>query len=136
MISSQGISTKTANGVFFSQSIGQQSVIGGFKCGYYISQGFQQRHWKELMNNNSLMIISTMIYPNPFNSIINFKFSKPILKPIEISIFDVSGRLVYNSTNSITNNLLVLDLQNLAQGTYFVNLKSLNYFHYSQIIKQ
>ena len=135
-ISSQGISTILTNGIVFSQSVGQQSVAGHYKGEINFSQGFQQSRWKDLISTNAPTLISTITFPNPFISNINFQFSKPILKPIEINIFDVHGRLVYSITQSTLNNLLMVDLQNLVLGTYFVRLKSFNYTHYSQIIKQ
>jgi len=136
MISSQGISTTVTDGTSFSQSIGQLSVIGNHMGKFNFSQGFQQSQWEQLIKTNKKTPITIISFPNPFNSIINFKFSEPILKPIEINVFDVSGRLVYFNTKSTLNNLLILDLQNLSLGTYFVRLKSFNHNFYLQIIKQ
>lgn len=136
MISSQGISTTLNNGVLFSQSIGQLSVIGNYEGEFNFHQGFQQSQWKYIIKSNKHSPISIITFPNPFISIINFKFSEQNLKPIEINIFDVTGRLVYFNTKSAINNLLTFDFQNLVSGTYFVRLKSFNYIHYSQIIKQ
>jgi hypothetical protein len=136
MILSQGSRDVLTNRMLFSQSIGQQSVIGNYKGAFNFSQGFQQSQWKDLISTNSPTLISTITFPNPFISSINFKFSEPILKPIEIHVFDVSGKLVYFNTQSALNNLVLIDLQNLVLGIYFVRLKSFNYIHYAQIIKQ
>ena len=73
------------------------------------------------------------------NTLVVGEISKATAVVNKVQKIILGGYEIYElllDTNSITNNLLVLDLQNLAQGTYFVNLKSLNYFHYSQIIKQ
>jgi hypothetical protein len=94
MISSQGISTTVTDGTLFSQSIGQLSVIGNHMCKFNFSQGFQQSQWEQLIKTNKKTPITIISFPNPFNSIINFRFSEPILKPMEINVFDVSGRLV------------------------------------------
>ena len=43
MLSSQGSTSKTNNGVMVTQTIGQQSAIGNFtNKGFDIGQGFQQ----------------------------------------------------------------------------------------------
>ena len=53
MISSQGNSLKTANGMIIFQSIGQQSAVGNFKKDYLVQQGFQQSLWGKYIISNS-----------------------------------------------------------------------------------
>jgi hypothetical protein len=135
-IASQGASTVLSNGIFISQSVGQQSVIGSYKGDINLNQGFQQSQWNRLMSSNPPKLISTLIYPNPFLSSIHFQFSQPMLQPIAVTIFDVTGKLVYRTTKSILNSILQLELQNLATGVYFVRLQSATFQYYSQIVKQ
>ena len=135
-IVSQGASTELSNGVFISQSIGQQSVIGSYKGDINLSQGFQQSQWSRLLRSNPTKLISTLVFPNPFLSTIHFQFSEPVVQPIAVAIFDVTGRLVYASTKTALLNLLNIDLQNLAVGVYFVRLQSATFQYYSQIVKQ
>ena len=135
-IASQGASTVIRNGVFISQSIGQQSVTGNYKGDVSLNQGFQQSQWNRLISSNPPKLISTLIYPNPFLSTIYIQFSEPVLQPIAAAIFDVTGKLVYATTKSALNSILQLDLQNLAVGVYFVRLQSASFQYYSQIVKQ
>ena len=135
-IASQGASTVLSNGIFISQSVGQQSVIGSYNGGVSLNQGFQQSQWSRLMSSNTPKLISTLIYPNPFFSTIHFQFSQPILQPIAVTIFDVTGKLAYRTTKSISNSILQLELQNLAIGVYIVRLQSATFQYYSQIVKQ
>lgn len=135
-IDAQGVSAVISNGVFISQSIGQQSVIGNYKGDVNLNQGFQQSQWNRLISSNPPKLISTLIYPNPFLSTIYFQFSEPVLQPIAIAIFDVTGKLVHATTESTLNSILQLDLQNLAVGVYFVRLQSASFQYYSQIVKQ
>jgi len=135
-IASQGASTVLSNGIFISQSIGQQSVIGNYKGNVNLNQGFQQSQWNRLLSSNPSKLISTLIYPNPFLSTIYFQFSEPVLQPIAVAIFDVTGKLVHATTKSALNSILQLDLQNLAVGIYFVRLQSASFQYYSQIVKQ
>ena len=73
-IASQGASTVLSNGIFISQSVGQQSVIGSYKGGVSLNQGFQQSQWSRLMSSNTQKLISNLLYPNPLFSSIHFKF--------------------------------------------------------------
>lgn len=135
-IASQGASNVLSNGIFISQSIGQQSITGNYKGDVSLNQGFQQSQWNSLISSNPPKLISTLIYPNPFLSTIYFQFSEPVLQPIAVAIFDVAGKLVHATTKSALNSILQLDLQNLAVGVYFVRLQSASFQYYSQIVKQ
>ena len=50
MLSSQGSTSKTNNGVIVTQTIGQQSVTGNYtNNGFDIGQGFQQANWARII---------------------------------------------------------------------------------------
>ena len=137
MISAQGTSEVLSDGTYISQTIGQQSVVGNYtKDGVTYGQGFQQSAWSKYLNGNSSNTITTVVYPNPFVSSINFQFSQPIKETISISLFDISGRLVYKEDKKASDNLLTLELPNLASSNYLVQLYTPNYTYYSQILKQ
>jgi hypothetical protein len=137
MLSSQGISKELPNGLFVSQTIGQQSVIGNYtKDGRSYGQGFQQIQWSKYINNNSNNEITTLTYPNPFISTINFQFSQPIKETISISVFDIHGRLVFTEEKQAVENILTIDLLNLASSKYLVQLSTTNYTYFTQILKQ
>jgi hypothetical protein len=136
MLSAQGKSVVIANGMLVSQSIGQQSATGNYKNGYVIGQGFQQSNWGKLINKNKTTIISTITYPNPFLSTINFQFSQIITDKIMVVVFDVRGRLVYQQESRATGNILTIELPQLPASNYLVLLTAPNYKYYSQILKQ
>jgi hypothetical protein len=136
MLSAQGKSVVIANGMLVSQSIGQQSATGNYKKGYVIGQGFQQNNWEKLINKNKASIISTVTYPNPFISTINFQFSQAITDEITVTLFDVIGRLVFQQEAKATGNILIVELPQLASSNYLVLLTAPNYKYYSQILKQ
>lgn len=140
MISSQGASTKTANGLMIKQTIGQQSLTGtsGNK-NYVVMQGFQQSLWgKYIASNNVETIegIKTTTYPNPFTATINFQFSKPVTDMVSISIFDILGRLIFEQKKKAINTILTIDLTSLPTSEYLVRLNSTNLNYYTKIIKQ
>lgn len=137
MLSSQGTSKELSNGMYVSQTIGQQSVIGNYtRDGKTYGQGFQQSHWSKYINGNVTNSITTVTYPNPFVSTINFQFSQPIKELISVSIFDIRGRHIYTEEKLGTGNILTLDLPQLASSNYLVRLSTPNYTYYTQILKQ
>ena len=92
MLSSQGTSKNLSNGMYVSQSIGQQSVIGNTTvAGYTYGQGFQQSTWSKYISTSSNTSITTITYPNPFVNTVNFQFSQAINDNITVSIFDIRG---------------------------------------------
>lgn len=77
---------------------------------------------------------SFSIYPNPSNGefrleLLNFD------EQVELSIVDVTGRLVYQSQLS-GNTIFDIDIADKAAGTYFVRLKSGDYQTVKQIVKK
>ncbi|RAR70183.1 T9SS type A sorting domain-containing protein [Flavobacterium aciduliphilum] len=137
MLGAQGTSKVLSNGTYISQSIGQQSVIGNYtKDGITYGQGFQQSVWSKYIETNSSNSITTITYPNPFVQTINFQFSKPITDLISIMVFDIRGRLIYQESKLAVENILTIELPQLASSNYLVKLSASNYTYYSQILKQ
>lgn len=137
MLSAQGTSGVLSNGLYVGQTIGQQSVIGNYTVdSKTYGQGFQQSLWSKYISSNLNNTITTIIYPNPFISSINFQFSQPIKETITVILFDVRGRLVYSENKNAIDNILTLELPLLARGNYLVRLTSNNYTYYTQILKQ
>ncbi len=140
MLSIQGTSVTLPNGMYVSQTIGQQSPIGTYsKDGTVYSQGFQQSMWGKYISSNSSSStnqITTVTYPNPFVSMVNFQFSEPIAGLISIRVFDISGRLIYNQAQKADDNLLTVDMSQLAETNYLVQLSAPNFTYYTQILRK
>jgi hypothetical protein len=137
MLSAQGKSTTASNGLYVSQTIGQQSAIGTSKKeGVYYGQGFQQSIWGRYIKSTINNSISTITYPNPFVETVNFQFSQTISDVISIMVFDIQGRLVYQEEKRPTQNILTISLPLLASSNYLVRLTAPNYNYYTQIIKK
>jgi hypothetical protein len=140
MISSQGLSTKTPEGLIIRQTVGQQSLTGtsGNKE-FVVMQGFQQSLWGKYIASNNLETvggITTTTYPNPFTESINFQFSKPVTDVISISVFDILGRMIYEQNKKAVNDILTIDLATLPTSEYLIHLKSSNLNYYTKIIKK
>ncbi|UFH34952.1 T9SS type A sorting domain-containing protein [Flavobacterium acetivorans] len=140
MLSSQGLSTKTVDGLIIKQTIGQQSLAGtATHKDYVVMQGFQQGLWGKYIASNAIATIEGIkitSYPNPFITSINFQFSKPLMDVISISIFDIMGRLIYEQKKKSNNTILTIDLASLPTSEYLVRLNATNLNYYTKIIKR
>lgn len=72
------------------------------------------------------------IYPNPASEFFILKNLEN--ENAEVSIFDLTGRLVYN--NTITGNQNEINIQNLAKGTYLIKVLSNEKVASQLLIKQ
>ncbi|MGA2297288.1 MAG: T9SS type A sorting domain-containing protein [FCB group bacterium] len=75
---------------------------------------------KETNQNNE-----TIIYPNPASSSFNLKYESPSYSKLQISIFDMLGNEVFNTSEdcNIGMNEKIIDCQSLETGYYIVRLK-------------
>jgi hypothetical protein len=66
------------------------------------------------------------IYPNPGNEIINFKITNLQAERYDLSIFDVSGQIVFHETVNLSNGtgITALDVSNYAPGMYVVSVRN------------
>lgn len=134
-LASQGGMGKTQTGIMATQSVGQQSTIGNYNISTLrISQGFQQ---SKIAGKKSVTIesTSTIFSPNPFDSFITFTFSKTISNPITVLIYDLSGKIIYNTRKIASQNQLIIDNLNFPSGVYLVRLTALDYNFTAKILK-
>jgi hypothetical protein len=70
---------------------------------------------------------SLQIYPNPINKQCNIKYNLPREIKVNISMFDVTGRLIKEIINEKQNVGIynkTFDMTDLPQGVYFIRLKT------------
>ncbi len=135
MLSSQGDTKKLSNGIIVKQTIGQQSSIGNSKKDYIVLQGFQQSFWNKYIATNYYSKIVANTFPNPFIDRVSFEFTDPIDEIVNVSIFDISGRLVFEKSQKPTNKILSFDLNVISGRQFLVRLQSTNFVCYTKIIK-
>jgi len=66
-------------------------------------------------------------YPNPFNSITNISYALEKESAIQLNIFDISGRLIYELQDvkqTPGRYRIAFDASKLATGIYLVHLKA------------
>jgi hypothetical protein len=70
------------------------------------------------------------VYPNPFNSTITFNINHNINSPLNVSIYDSSGKLIENiiHSNPLYNETIKWNASSYNSGIYFVNFKSSDLF--------
>ena len=86
------------------------------------------------LSNNDNNILSqnftlNRIYPNPFNNstLIDFELGENYKDKIQITFFDITGRVVEtidNKTFKVGHNSLTWNANNLSNGIYFMELKA------------
>ena len=74
---------------------------------------------ESILDNKKKMLIEYRLYPNPVNN--TLKVERPdVIKEIDYEIFDLSGNILFKG--SLKKNMEI-DLHELAQGVYFINLR-------------
>ncbi|MFH1735505.1 MAG: T9SS type A sorting domain-containing protein, partial [bacterium] len=70
---------------------------------------------------------SLTLYPNPFNAAINANLTLPTVSNVELSLYDVSGRLIATLADrwfTSGTHRLQFDAGNLAAGVYFLHAET------------
>ncbi len=76
------------------------------------------------LGTNELDKIELKLFPNPAQNLVNIELENVINDDLQISIFDVQGRLVQQNNLNGTGNLIELNTTRLLNGIYFVQLLS------------
>ena len=135
MLSSQGSTSQTNNGIIVTQTVGQQSVTGNYDNEYLkIGQGFQQANWTRIIIEQTSPEFEITIYPNPFDGIINIKHNSE--QDFSMNIFDPSGKLVYKNQINVTGPNQRINLEQLPSGVYLIHLQSNNLKYFTKLIKK
>lgn len=100
------------------QSFGQSSPIGTYSVDdYTIRQGFIQPNvLAKIMDQDIPLNLNASVYPNPFIEKISMSFNEDVKGAVEVFLYDMSGREIYNhkfpGNNSFTINLGELPVAN------------------------
>lgn len=75
---------------------------------------------------------SISLYPNPATDIFTVSFEKNI-KKIELSILDITGKIIYSTTESNTQQIEV-DTKEFSSGIYFVQITSSDFVETRKLV--
>jgi hypothetical protein len=135
MLSSQGSTSKTNNGVIVTQTIGQQSVTGNYtNNGFDIGQGFQQANWARIILEETTPEFVVSLYPNPFEGVVSIQHNTE--EDITINVFDPAGKLVFKNVLNVTGPNQRINLEQLSSGVYLVHLQSNQLAYFTKLIKK
>ena len=132
--------------------INESGIVGSFSCTMwkplfsFININNAEFSYVPILTEN-LSIIENLnlpntvtlhqAYPNPFNPISNINYSVDIAQIINISVFDLNGRLIHtlvNDYHSPGNYIRNFSGHNLSSGIYFISLNNNNRIQTKKII--
>ena len=115
VISSTGGSSSTSN-LKMDYTLGE-TVIETFSAGgNTLTQGFHQTNLTLVAIENVELFAEISIYPNPTSEFVNIDIPANY-KLMEISMFDVTGKLLKTQANA--SGLVTFNVNDLATGTYY-----------------
>ena len=82
------------------------------------------------LNTTDYELQQIVVYPNPSSDIFNIKMSN--ISDFEVSVIDITGKLLFKDLNSNKSSNYSLDMTNFSSGVYFLQIESKNR---SKIIK-
>jgi hypothetical protein len=134
-ISSQG-GAYMANGLVFSQSIGQLSVIGTSTTPQLtFQQGFQQSLAGMVSNTISVPDFAVTIFPNPVVDSFTITVANAPEETLIIKIINLLGQQLYQGQLPSFQSQKTIPFGSFPNGTYLVQLLSGNQIVTKKIIK-
>ena len=132
--------------------INELGIVGNFSCSMwkplfsFININNAEFNYEPILIENLSIIEDVNLpntvtlhqaYPNPFNPISNINYSVDIGQIINISVFDLNGRLIHtlvNDYHSPGNYIRNFSGHNLSSGIYFISLKNNNRIQTNKIM--
>ena len=132
--------------------INEMGIMGNFTCTMwkplfsFININDAEFNYEQILIENLSIIEDVTLpntvtlhpaYPNPFNPISNINYSVDVEQKINISIFDLNGKLIHtlvNDYHSPGKYIRNFSGNNLSSGVYFISLNNNNRFQTQKII--
>jgi len=128
--------TENNKSYIVQQSIGQAGAIGTFSTeNYTLRQGFIQPNvLAKIIDITIPLSLEAIIYPNPFVESVTISFSEQITNKVEVTVFDLLGRLVFSNNYTAEQNLKV-QFKNLSVADYILKVTANNKQFIKKILK-
>ena len=94
----------------------------GLKDGRNTLKVYTNLPYQSMYEQQIFVSDKAVIYPNPFSDFMNI-FLGSIQKEVQVTIHTTNGQLVSDKNHRVDSNSLKLDLVELPQGVYFLNIK-------------
>lgn len=85
------------------------------------------------LKNNAL--ISLQLFPNPSHENISI-YNKDLSGIAQISMFDITGKMIFNSQENVINSSVSIAVNHLANGAYFLFVQSNDKLYRGKFIKK
>ena len=81
--------------------------------------------------------LSLNAYPNPVNEVLQLEWNSPWYGEVSINIVNTTGQIVKSETRSKNMSVLEgnMNLGNLAEGIYIIQVSQNGYSQYQRVIK-
>lgn len=122
------------NDVIITYSVSQQSSASMSNPNFPIILGFQSPYWSNLIDDSQ--VYSAILYPNPFHEKVTLFSEMNTDEDFEVFVFDISGRLVFQTNARLFDNRLNLNLSKLPAGAYLFRVKNEKETFYKKLIKK
>jgi hypothetical protein len=122
---SSGGSHFSGSGVSLSWTIGEPVIETLTNGSYTLTQGFHQGKLSSTaVDNTPLPGLNMVVYPNPFNSILNIKVDEGDYANLHYSLFSVDGKVLANK--KLSNDLTQIDMEKYTSGNYLLRIHKKN----------
>ncbi|MFK7750226.1 MAG: T9SS type A sorting domain-containing protein [Kordia sp.] len=98
------------------------AVVGGFNPGHFA--WFEGVLTAPLSIDEENLAIHIQVSPNPVKDILTVQFNSNQINKTNITMYSITGQMVYNSNAHIKNGRAKMDVSKLQSGLYFLKIKS------------
>lgn len=129
VVSSAG-EQQSASEVQISWTLGEPVITTTNNSQYILTQGFQQSKLVvTAIKEISFPQLSIKAYPNPTSEYLNLELSEPVNENLEISMFDVNGKLLMKK--KMVANKQKIKMKSFAAGSYLLKIATSDNLSYS-----
>lgn len=94
------------------------------------------KYCQGVFNKSFFLEDGKRVYPNPFNDILNVSMGNDLSRKVQVSLYSLSGALVYSKEHLVDNSAIQLELSALNSGTYIMKIITEFTQNHSKIIKK
>jgi hypothetical protein len=101
------------------------AILGTFNPGYFA--WFEGILTTPLSIEEETLAVKITVSPNPVDDLLNVQFQQNQFDKTQLSIYSITGQMVYNKQQRIQQNSAVtIDVSNLTSGLYFLKINAEN----------
>ncbi len=112
----------TGSGGSVSYAVGQVAYTTATGAGGTSSQGVQQAYQISTLSTDDFpeIVLQMLVYPNPTTSFVNLTIANKEVENLNFQLSDMTGKQI--QFQKIQNTETQVEMENLPQGVYFLNV--------------